>query len=158
MIFMVENVEKKTEDRQHVSPECRCLPTYPPTHPLTHSLNHSLTHSLTQSLTHSLTHSLTQSLTPWSRVLLEKLTSLQLVKKFPAFYGTWRYITALTSACHLSLSWTSCIQSLPPHPTPWRSILILSSHLRLGLPSGLRMLIPICQMTEHHNCHLVCVV
>jgi hypothetical protein len=27
-------------------------------------------------------------LTPWSRVLLEKLTGLQLVKKFPAFYGT----------------------------------------------------------------------
>jgi hypothetical protein len=25
-------------------------------------------------------------LTPWSRVLLEKLTCLQLVKKFPAFY------------------------------------------------------------------------
>jgi len=25
----------------------------------------------------------------------------------------------------------------PPHPTPWRCILILSSHLRLGLPSGL---------------------
>jgi len=25
----------------------------------------------------------------------------------------------------------------PPHPTPWRSILILSSHLRLGLPSCL---------------------
>jgi hypothetical protein len=24
----------------------------------------------------------------WSRVLLEKLTSFQLVKKFPAFYGT----------------------------------------------------------------------
>jgi hypothetical protein len=29
----------------------------------------------------------THLLTPWSRVLLEKLTSLQLVKKFPAFYG-----------------------------------------------------------------------
>ena len=29
-------------------------------------------------------------------------------------------------------------QSSPcPHPTSWRSILILSSHLRLGLPSGL---------------------
>ena len=27
-------------------------------------------------------------LTPWSRVLLEKLTDSQLVKKFPAFYGT----------------------------------------------------------------------
>ena len=25
----------------------------------------------------------------------------------------------------------------PSHPTSWRSILILSSHLRLGLPSGL---------------------
>ena len=37
-------------------------------------------------------------LSPWSRVLLEKLTGSQLVKKFPAFY--W---TALTSARHLSL-------------------------------------------------------
>ena len=26
--------------------------------------------------------------TPWSRVLLEKLTGSQLVKKFPTFYGT----------------------------------------------------------------------
>ena len=43
-------------------------------------------------------------LTPWSRVLLEKLASLQLVKKFPAFYGTPRFLTALTSARHLSLS------------------------------------------------------
>jgi hypothetical protein len=30
----------------------------------------------------------TRILTPWSRVLLEKLTGFQLVKKFPAFYGT----------------------------------------------------------------------
>jgi len=44
-------------------------------------------------------------LTPWSRVLLEKLTGLQLVKKFPAFNGTRWFITALTSARHLSLSW-----------------------------------------------------
>jgi len=41
---------------------------------------------------------LTYLLTPWSRVLLEKLTSLQLVKKFPAFYGTRTFITAFTSA------------------------------------------------------------
>jgi flagellar biosynthesis protein FliQ len=34
-------------------------------------------------------------LTPWSTVLLEKLTGRQLVKKFPAFYGTRRFITAL---------------------------------------------------------------
>ena len=64
---------------------------------------------------------------------LEKLTGLQLVKKFPAFYGTRRFITAYTSARHLSLSWPSSIQAIPPHPTSWWSILILSSHLRLGL-------------------------
>jgi hypothetical protein len=29
----------------------------------------------------------TYLLTPWSRVLLEKLTGFKLVKKFPAFYG-----------------------------------------------------------------------
>jgi len=43
-------------------------------------------------------------LTPWSRVLLEKLNGFQLVKKFPAFYGTRRFITAITSARHVSLS------------------------------------------------------
>ena len=76
-------------------------------------------------------------LTPRRRVLLEKLTGLQLVKKFPAFHGTRRFITALTSVRHLSLFWVSPIQSIYPYPTSWRSILILSTHLRLGLPSGL---------------------
>ena len=79
----------------------------------------------------------TYLLTPWCRVLLEKLTGLQLVKKFPAFYGTRKFITALTSVRHLSLSCASPIQSTYPHPTSWRSILILSTHLPLGLPSGL---------------------
>ena len=76
-------------------------------------------------------------LTPWCRVLLEKLTGLQLVKKLPTFHGTRRFITALTSVRHLSLSWAHPIQSIYPHPTSWRSILILSTHLRLVLPSGL---------------------
>ena len=58
-------------------------------------------------------------LTSWCRVLLEKLTGLQLVKKFPAFHGTRRFITALTSVRHMSISWASPI------------------HLRPGLPSGL---------------------
>ena len=82
-------------------------------------------------------NALTYLLIPRSRVLLEKLTGLQLVKKFPIFYGTWRFITAFESARHLSLSWASLIQSKTPHPTSWKSILILSSHLGLGLPSGL---------------------
>ena len=49
--------------------------------------------------------------TPLYKVLLEKLTGLQLVKKFPTFYGTRRFITALTSVHHLSLSCASPIQT-----------------------------------------------
>ena len=79
---------------------------------------------------------LTYLLTSWCRVLLDMLTGLQLVKKFPAFHGTRRFITALTSVRHLSLPWASPIQSIYPHPTSWRSILILSTHLHLGFPSG----------------------
>ena len=43
-------------------------------------------------------------ITPCSTVFLEKLTDLQLVKKFPAFYGNRRFITEFTNAHHLSLS------------------------------------------------------
>jgi hypothetical protein len=56
-------------------------------------------------------------------------------QEIPAFYGTRRFLTALSSVRHLSLSWASPIQSSHPHPTSWRSILTSSSHLRLGLPS-----------------------
>jgi len=95
------------------------------------------TEPTTEACRHLLIYLLTYLLTPWSRVLLEKLTGLKLVKKFPAFQGTRRFITALTSVRHLSLSWASPIQSIYPHPTSYRSSLILSTHLRLGLPSGL---------------------
>jgi hypothetical protein len=40
----------------------------------------------------------TYLLTPWCTVLLEKLTGLQLVQKFPEFYGTRRFNTMFTSA------------------------------------------------------------
>ena len=79
----------------------------------------------------------TYLLTPWSTVLLEKLTVSQLIKKFPAFYGTRSSITAFTRARHLFLYSISSIQSIPSHQTNWSSILILFSHLCLGLPSGL---------------------
>jgi len=48
-----------------------------------------------------------------------------------------RFITAFTNARHLSRSWARSLQSMPTHPTSYRSILILSSHLRLSFPSGL---------------------
>jgi hypothetical protein len=41
--------------------------------------------------------------TPWSRVL-EKLIVDQLVKKFPAFHGTRRFITVFTRTRHRFLS------------------------------------------------------
>jgi len=47
------------------------------------------------------------------------------------------FITGLKSVRHLSLSWARPIHSTYSHPTSCRSILILSTHLRLGLPSGL---------------------
>ena len=73
----------------------------------------------------------TYLLTACSRVLLEKLTGLQVVKKFPAFYGTRRFITAFTSSRHLYQSWAGLIQSIAPNPTSRGSNLMLSSHLRL---------------------------
>ena len=76
-------------------------------------------------------------LSPWCSVLPEQLPGLQLLKKFPAFHGTRMFITVLTSVRHLSLPLASPIQSIYPHPTSCRSTLILSTHLHLGLPSGL---------------------
>ena len=82
-------------------------------------------------------HRIYYLLTPWSRILLEELTGLQLVKKFPAFYESRMFITAITSARHL----VSFPSRLDPVHTPkthfLRSILILHSHPCLGLPSGL---------------------
>jgi hypothetical protein len=75
-------------------------------------------------------------LTPWSRILLKKLTVSELVNKFLAFYGTLNVITEFTTVRHLFISWARSNQPMP-HSTCWRSILMLSSRLRLGLPSGL---------------------
>ena len=49
------------------------------------------------------THLLIYLLTPWSRVVHEKQTGSQLDKKFPAFCGTRRFITAFTRAHYLFL-------------------------------------------------------
>jgi hypothetical protein len=52
------------------------------------------------------------------------------------FTETWRFNTVFTKALHWSLFWASSIQSIPTHPIYLSSILILLTHLRLGLPSG----------------------
>ena len=78
---------------------------------------------------------LTYLLTSWCRVLLEKLTGLQLVKKFPAFYGTRRFITVLTSVRHLSVSWAYPIQSTVSFPCVFCAMLPLET-LPPGDPSG----------------------
>jgi hypothetical protein len=75
------------------------------------------------------------------------------VKKFPAFYGTRRY----TRARHLSPSWVRSTQSVPPHSTPWRSILILYCHLRIGFSSGLfpsGFHIKTLYKSLHHTCYM----
>jgi hypothetical protein len=94
---------------------------------------------------------------PLSRSLLEKLTVPQLVRKFPAFYVPRRF-TVFTIARHLSLSWATSIQSMPPHPTSWRSISTLPYHLRLGLPSDFIScrfphLHPVGASDLPHTCH-----
>jgi hypothetical protein len=42
-----------------------------------------------------------------------------------------------TRALHWSISWARSVQSTPPHRTSLISILILSTHRYLGLPTGL---------------------
>ena len=106
---------------------------------LYYSLNHYM---FRPKVDHSLEFQYFLLHTPWSRVLLEKLSGYKLVKKFPAFHGTRRFITAFKSARHLFLSGASSIQSKPPHPTTSRSILILSSQLSLVFPSGLFLPFP----------------
>jgi hypothetical protein len=71
-------------------------------------------------------------LTPYSRVFLEKLSGSQLVKKRPAFYETRMFITVFTSARHLSLSWTSSMQSILPISH------FLKFHINNILPSMIR--------------------
>jgi hypothetical protein len=65
-----------------------------------------------------LTYWLTYLLTPWSTVLLKKLTGSQLLQKLSAFYETRRFFNAFTIAGHLSLPWARSIQSMARIPFP----------------------------------------
>lgn len=77
----------------------------------------SLTIQLNNQLTNSMEHSLSMN-----------LTVPQLVKKFPAYYETPRFITASTTVCHLSY----------PQPDPFHALIsnFLMIHLNIILPSN----------------------
>jgi hypothetical protein len=57
-------------------------------------------------------------------------------QEIPRIAWNQKFITAFVTAHHLSLSWARSMLPMPL-PTSWRFILILSSYLCLGLPSGL---------------------
>jgi len=67
----------------------------------------------------------------------EKLTGARKVKKFPTIYGTKMFVTMFTRACCVSLSEVWWVQSTSFHPISLWCILVLFSHLFLGLPGGL---------------------
>jgi hypothetical protein len=72
----------------------------------------------------------TNYITPWSRVLLENLTVNQLVKTFPVFYGTRRFITMLTRAA--TGSYLESEGSSPRRDNVWMNGGIVPRVLNLG--------------------------
>ena len=85
----------------------------------------------------------TYLLTPWSRVLLEKLTSSAASQEIPCTLWNPK-VHHCIHKCPPSVPILSQLHPVSTPPTSQRSILILSSHLRLGLPSG-----PVYRYTEN---------
>ena len=56
-------------------------------------------------------------LTPWSSISWEA-KGFSASEEIPRIYGTRRFITAFTTARHLSLSWGRSIQPIPRIPLP----------------------------------------
>ena len=111
--------------------------------------------TLTYLLTYILIYLLTYLLTPWSRVLLQNLTSSQLVKKFPVFYG---------SQSSISLSQDLATRPSPepdqssqyPYPTTWRSILIFFLPSTPGSSKwSLSRLITFMSLFSTHTCYML---
>ena len=84
---------------------------------------HNSTGSTAKLLTYLLTY-----LLHGAESFLTSYLVLQLIKKVPAFYGTRKFITVLTSARHLSI-----LSQL--HPVPTTPSYFLKIHLNIILPS-----------------------
>ena len=71
---------------------------------------------LTLLLTYLLTYAMEQS-PSWEAIKFSASQEIPCI-----LWNPQRFITTFTSAHHLSLSWASSIQSIPPHPTSWRNL------------------------------------
>jgi hypothetical protein len=70
------------------------------------------------------------------------------------------FITAHTSALHLSLSWFRSMNSMPPYPGPWRSIIILSPlYIRVfqmvSFPQVSQLTLGM-NLSSPHTCYMPC--
>ena len=90
-----------------------------------------LTGLFTHSLTHSLTHSMEQS-PSWEA---NRFSASQEIPRI--LWNPKVHYRIHKCPPPLAVSWARSIQPMPSHPTSWRSILKLTSHLRLGLTSSL---------------------
>jgi hypothetical protein len=57
-----------------------------------------------------------QNRIPRSRVLIEKLTVAQLLKKFPTLHRIQRFTTMFTKSCQLTISCIGWLLPTPPYP------------------------------------------
>jgi len=106
---------------------CPCRESNPGP-PASNLVNNSLIYLFTYLLTYLL-HDAEYYSKSWLHSAYRKISCF--------LYGTRRFMTVFKNVRHWTPSRTSWIQFVPSIPISLRSSLMLSSHLRLGLPSGL---------------------